>query len=86
LRKSELDDLQSLWVQVYKQDENLGHGTASDIFVFLKNGDSKQFSTPTNIIAQELSNNVRRCLVHDDVAKSIKLQELQPAKAECGTP
>jgi hypothetical protein len=81
-RQSEFDDLQSLWVQAYKRAENLGNGTASDIFVFPKNWGGKEFSTPTNIIAQELSNNVRRCLVHDDVAKSITLQEFQRAKEE----
>ena len=27
-------------------------------------------STPINIIAQELCNNIRRCLVHDDVIES----------------
>ena len=81
-RQSELDELQSPWVQAYKRAENLGNGTASDIFVFPKNGGGKQFSTPTNIIAQELSNNVRRCLAHDDVAKSITLQEPQRAKEE----
>ena len=37
-------------------------------------------STPISIIDQELCNNIRRCLVQDEVTKSITLQELQRAK------
>ena len=69
-------------MQAYKRAEHLGYGTASEIFVFPKKSGGKEFSTPTNIIAQELCNNIRRCMVHDDVAKSITLQELQRAKDE----
>jgi hypothetical protein len=62
-------------------------GTASDIFVFAEDWVGKEHSTPANIIAQELCNNIRRCLVHDDVAKSITMQELHRAKDEwmCST-
>jgi hypothetical protein len=42
----------------------------------------EELSTPANIIAQELCNNIRRSLVHDDVAKSITVMELQRAKEE----
>ena len=55
--------------------------------VFPKKWGGEELSTPVNIIAQELSNNIRRCLVHDDVAKSITIQELQRSKDEwmCNT-
>jgi hypothetical protein len=43
---------------------------------------AKNYPRPTNIIAQELCNNIRRSLVHDDVAKSITVMELQRAKEE----
>jgi hypothetical protein len=90
-RQSAIDQLQSLWVQACKRAEHLVNGTASDIFVFSKDWGGKEFSTSTNIIAQELCKNVRRCMLHDDVAKSITLLvshlELQRAKDEwmCNT-
>jgi hypothetical protein len=74
--QTELDKLQSLWVQAYKRAEHLAAGTATDIFVFPKKWGGKELSTPVNIIVQELCNNVRRMLVHEDVAKSITMQEL----------
>jgi len=57
-------------------------GTASDIFIFPEKRGGEELSTPINIIAQELCNNIRRSLVHDDVAKSITVMELQRAKEE----
>jgi hypothetical protein len=85
--QTELDKLQSLWVEAYKRAQHLAASTATDILVFLKKLGGKELSTPVNIIAQELCNNIRRCLVHEDVAKSITMQELQHAKDEwmCGT-
>jgi hypothetical protein len=80
--QAELDQLQSLWTRAYKRAESLQNGTASDIFVFPKRWGGEELSTPINIIAQELCNNIRRCLVHDDVTKSITVQELQRAKEE----
>lgn len=80
--QTELDKLQSLWVQAYQRAEHLAAGTATDIFVFPKKWGGKELSTPVNIIVQELCNNVRRMLVHEDVAKSITMQELQRAKDE----
>jgi len=80
--QAELDQLQSLWTQAYKRAEYLPNGTASDIFVFPKKWVGEELSTQINIIDQELCNNIRRCLVHDDVAKSITVQELQKAKEE----
>jgi hypothetical protein len=80
--QAELDQLQSLWTRAYKRDEYLPNGTASDIFVFPKKWGGEELSTPINIIAQELCNNIRSCLVHDDVTKSITVQELQRAKEE----
>jgi len=74
--QAELDQLQSLWTQAYKRAEYLPNGTASDIFVLPKKWGGEELSTPINIIAQELCNTIRRCLVHDDVAKSITVQEL----------
>ncbi len=55
--------------------------------MFAEDWDGKEHSTPANIIAQELFKNIRRCLVHDDVAKSKTVQELQSAKDElmCNT-
>jgi len=69
-------------VQAYKRAEYLPKGTASDIFIFPETRVVEELSTPANIIAQELCNNIRRCLVHDDVAKSITVMELQRAKEE----
>jgi hypothetical protein len=85
--QTELDKLQSLWIQAYKRAKHLAAGTATDIFVFPQKWEGKELSTPVNIIAQELCNNIRRCLVHEDVAKSITMQELQRAKDEwmCST-
>ena len=45
---------------------------------FRKKWGGEELSTPINIIAQELCNNIRMCLV----AKSITVQELQRAKEE----
>jgi hypothetical protein len=85
--REELDQLQSLWVQAYKRAEYLPNGTANDVFIFPKKWRGEELSTPANIIAQELCKNIRRCLVHNDVAKSITIQELQRAKDEwmCNT-
>jgi len=85
--QAELDQLQSLWVQAYKRTEYLANGTATDVFIFPKKWGGEELSTPINIIAQELCNNIWRCLVHDHVAKSIAIQELQRAKDEwmCNT-
>ena len=85
--QAELDQLQSLWVQAYKRTEYLANGTATDVFIFPKKWGGEELSTPVNIIAQELCNNIRRCLVHDDVAKFITIRELQRAKDEwmCNT-
>jgi hypothetical protein len=85
--QAELDKLQSLWLQAYKRAEYLANGTANDVFIFPKKWGGEELSTPVNIIAQELCNNIRRCLVHDDVAKSITIQELQRARDEwmCNT-
>jgi hypothetical protein len=80
--KAELDQLRSLWVQAYKRADHLPKGTASDIFIFPEKRGGEELSTPINIIAQELCNNIRRSLVHDDVAKSITVMELQRAKDE----
>jgi hypothetical protein len=80
--RAELDQLQSLWARAYKRAEYLANGTASDVFVFPQKWGGEELSTPINIIAQELCNNIRRCLVHDDVTKSITVQELQRAKDE----
>ena len=87
LSQAELDQLQALWVQAYKRAEYLANGTATDVFVFPKKWGGEELSTPVNIITQELCNNLRRCLVHDDVAKSITIQEFQRAKDEwmCNT-
>jgi hypothetical protein len=78
--QQELDQLRSLWTRTYKRSEHLCDGTASDIYVFPKTWGGKERSTPDNIIAQALCDNLRRCLVHDDVAKNITTQELQQAK------
>ena len=85
--QAELDQLQLAWIQAYKRAECLANGTANDTFVFPKKWGGEELSTPVNIITQELCNNIRRCLVHDDVAKSITIQELQRAKDEwmCNT-
>jgi len=80
--QAELDQLQSPWTRAYKRAEYLPNGTASEIFVFPKKWGGEELSTPINIIAQELCNNIRRCLMHDDVTKSITVQELQGAKEE----
>jgi len=80
--KAELDQLRALWVQAYKRADHLPKGTASDIFIFPEKRGGEELSTPINIIAQELCNNIRRSLVHDDVAKSITVMELQRAKEE----
>ncbi len=72
--QAELDQLQSLWTRAYKRAENLQNGTASDIFVFPKKWGGEELSTPINIIAQELCNNIRRCLVHDDVMDDAALR------------
>jgi hypothetical protein len=80
--QAELDQLQSLWIQAYKRVESLINGTSNDVFIFQKKWGGEELSTPVNIIAQELCNNITRCLVHDDVAKSITIQELQRAKDE----
>jgi hypothetical protein len=77
--QAKLDQLQSLWTRAYNRAEYLANGTASDVFVFPKKWGGKELSTPINIIAQELCNSIRRCLVHDDVTKSITVQELQRA-------
>ena len=69
-------------MQAYKRAEYLPKGTASDIFIFPEKRGGEELSTPANIIAQELCNNIRRSLVHDDVAKSIMVMELQRAKEE----
>jgi hypothetical protein len=58
----ELDQLQSLLTHAYKRAEYLHNGTASDIFVFPKKWGGEELSTHINIIAQELCNNIRRCL------------------------
>jgi len=84
---AELDQLQSLWVQAYKRAEYLANGTATAVFIFPKKWGGEELSIPVNIIVKEFCNNIRRCLVHDDVAKSITIQELQRAKDEwmCNT-
>jgi hypothetical protein len=85
--QAELDQIQSLWLQAYKRAESLANCTANDVFIFPKKWGGEELSTPINIITQELCNNITRCLVHDDVAKSITIQELQQAKEEwmCNT-
>ena len=57
--QAELDQLQSLWTRAYKRAESLQNGTASDIFIFPKRWGGEELSTPINIIAQELCNNIR---------------------------
>jgi hypothetical protein len=64
--QTELDQLQSVWIQAYKRAEYLAISMANDTFVFQKKWGGEELSTPVNIIAQELCNNIRRCLVHDD--------------------
>lgn len=80
--QAELDQLQSLWARAYKRAESLANCTASDVFIFPQKWGGEELSTPINIMSQELCNNIRRCLVHDDVTKSITVQELQQAKDE----
>ena len=80
--QAELDQLQSLWARAYKRAESLANGTASDVFIFPQKWGREELSTPINIMSQKLCNNIRRCLVHDDVTKSITVQELQQAKDE----
>jgi hypothetical protein len=63
--KAELDQLRSLWVQAYKRADHLPKGTASDIFIFPEKRGGEELSTPINIIAQELCNNIRIRLVID---------------------
>jgi hypothetical protein len=58
--QAELDQLQSLWVQAYKRTEYLANGTATDVFIFPKKWGGEELSTPINIIAQELCNNIWR--------------------------
>jgi hypothetical protein len=73
------------WAEMYQNDGLpwiYPRGTASDIFIFPEKRGGEELSTPTNIIAQELCNNIRRSLVHNDVAKSITVMELQRAKEE----
>jgi hypothetical protein len=45
--QTELDKLQSPWVQAYKRAEHLAAGTATDIFVFPKKWGGKELSTPS---------------------------------------
>jgi hypothetical protein len=80
--QADLDQLQSLWLQAFKRAESLHNGTVNDVFIFPKKWGGEELSTPINIFAQELCNNITRCLVHNDVAKSITIQELQRAKDE----
>jgi len=58
--QAELHQVQSLLFQAYKRAEYLASGTANDVFIFPKKWGGEELSTPANIIAQELCNNIRR--------------------------
>jgi hypothetical protein len=80
--QAEFAQLQSLWARAYKRAESLANGTSSDVFIFPQKWGVEELSTPIYIMSQELCNNIRLCLVHDDVTKSITVQELQRVKDE----
>ena len=71
--ESELNDVQQLCVQAYKNVWNLPQSTASAIFIFPKTRAGKESTLPMAVLTQELLLHAERCMRHKDVVKRILL-------------
>jgi len=74
--ESELNDVNRLCVQAYKNAWHLPRSTASALFIFPKTHAGKESTLPMAVLTQELLLHAERCMRHEDVFKKIMLAGL----------
>jgi len=75
--ESELNDVEQLCVQAYKNAWHLPRSTANALFIILpKTHAGKENTLPMAVLTQELLLHAERCMRHEDVVKQIPLASL----------
>jgi len=74
--ESELNEVEQLCVQAYKNARHLLWSTASALFIFPKTHAGKESTLPMAVMTQELLLHAERCMRHEDVSKQIMLAGL----------
>ena len=72
--ESELNDVEQLCVQAYKNAWHLPRSTANALFIILpKTHAGKENTLPMAVLTQELLLHAERCVRHEDVSQNIIL-------------
>ena len=79
---SELNDVEQLFVQAYKNAWHMPRSTASALFNFPKTHAGKESKLPMAVLTQELLLHAERCMRHEDVSKKIMLAGLNRTSDE----
>ena len=79
--EQEMNDLEKLWIQAYKNAWHLPQSTASDIFTLPVEQGGLGLPRPLGIMTQEICRHIQRCLRHEDAAKHLTLQEFEQTKS-----
>ena len=80
--EQEMNDLEKLWVQAYKNAWHLPQSTASDIFILPVEQGGLGLPRPLGIMTQEMCRHIQRCLRHEDAAKHLTLMEFEQSKSD----
>ena len=74
--KSELDSLQKIWVQAYKNAWQMAWSTANSLYTFPTAEAGHECSLPLGVLVQALLQHADQCMRHEDVSKKIMLAQL----------
>jgi len=74
--QSELEGLQKIWVQAYKNAWHVPWSTANSLYTFPTAEGAHECPLPSGVLTQALLRHVDQCMRHEDVVKKIMLAQL----------
>ena len=74
--QSELESLQKIWVQAYKNAWHVPWSSANSLYTFSTAEGGHERPLPSGVLTQALLQHVDQCTRHDDVVKKIMLVQL----------
>ena len=80
--QSELESLQKIWVQAYKNAWHVPWSSANSLYTFPTAEGGHECPLPSGVLTQALLQHVDQCMRHEDVVKKIMLAQLARTLAE----
>jgi len=81
--QSELEGLQKIWVQAYKNAWHVRWSTANSLYTFSTAYGGHESLLPSRVLTQALLQHVDQCMRHEDVIKKNMLAQLARTLTEC---